>query len=520
MLSLPLTLQRTAQINPNGIATIYQNRQHSWLQLQDRVARLAAGLHTLGLSEGQSVAILSLNSDRYFEFMFATPWAGGVFVPINTRLAVPEIIYWLSDSETTILFVGDNFLPVLDAVKAAAPQLQHCIYVGDGDTPDGLINYEELISNNTPINASDRSGEQLAGLYYTGGTTGRSKGVMLSHRNILANAMQSLAVMQLNEDDVYLHAAPMFHIADGFFAMAMAMLGVTNVFIPGFEPQATLNAFQQHGITRVLLVPTMINMLINFPAAKDFDFSPVKTIFYGASPMPEAVIKTAMELMPSVDFVQAYGQTEAAPVLTLLAGAYHCLEGPKSGKLKSAGKAVPGVNIAILDDNDQAVASGVVGEICVRGMNVMLGYKGMPEATEKTMANGWLHTGDGGYLDEEGFLFIVDRVKDMVVSGGENVFSVEVENAIYQHTAVAECAVIGIPSEQWGEQVHAVVRLKDGEQLDEAALINHCKEHIAGFKCPRSITFTETPLPISGAGKILKKDLRAPYWEGQERSVS
>lgn len=520
MISLPLTLSRAAQINPNGMATICQNRQHTWTELQDRVARLAAGLQQQGLAEGGSVAMLALNSDRYYEFMFAAPWAGGVFVPINTRLAVPEIVYWLTDSETEVLFIDDTFLPVLDAIKAEVPGIKCCIYTGDGDTPEGLLNHETLIAENTAIEASPRCETDLAGLFYTGGTTGRSKGVMLSHRNILANAMQSLTVMHFDADDVYLHAAPMFHIADGFLAVAMAVLGITNVFIPGFEPQATLDTMQEHKVTRILLVPTMINMLINFPAAQDFDFSGLKSVLYGASPMPEAVIKQAMALMPTTGFTQAYGQTEAAPVLTLLAPAYHCVDGPKAGKLKAAGQPVPGVTLAILDHNDQPVPNGTVGQVCARGMNVMLGYKGMPEATESTLANGWLHTGDGGYIDDDGFLFIVDRVKDMIVSGGENVYSVEVENAIYQHPSVAECAVIGIPSEQWGEQVHAIVRLKDNESLDEAGLMAHCKALIAGFKCPRSIEFKAEPLPVSGAGKILKKDLRAPYWDGQDRAVN
>jgi long-chain acyl-CoA synthetase len=520
MISLPLTLTRAAQTNPNGIATICKDRQHTWTELKDRVARLAAGLQQQGLAEGGSVAMLALNSDRYYEFMFAAPRAGGVFVPLTTRLAVPEIVYWLTDSETEVLFIDDAFLPMLDAIKADVPKLKCCIYTGDGETPEGLVNHEDLIANNAAVDASPRCETDLVGLFYTGGTTGRSKGVMLSHRNILANSMQSLTVMHFDADDVYLHAAPMFHIADGFLAVAMALLGITNVFIPGFEPQATLDAMKEHKVTRVLLVPTMINMLINFPAAQDYDFSRLKSVLYGASPMPEAVIKQAMELMPTTGFTQAYGQTEAAPVLTLLTPAYHCLEGPKAGKLKAAGQPVPGVTLAILDHNDQPVPNGTVGEVCARGMNVMLGYKGMEEATTSTLANGWLHTGDGGYLDDDGFLFIVDRVKDMIVSGGENVYSVEVENAIYKHQAVAECAVIGIPSEQWGEQVHAIVRLKDGESLDEAGLMAHCKALIAGFKCPRSVEFKADPLPVSGAGKILKKDLRAPYWDGQDRSVN
>ena len=236
--------------------------------------------------------------------------------------------------------------------------------------------------------------------------------------------------------------------------------------------------------------------------------------------MPEAVIQQALKFMPKVQILQAYGQTEAAPVITNLRPERHTFEGPLAGKMKSAGQALPCIDVCIMDENNQRVDYGVVGEVCMRGPNIMKGYRNLDEQTAMAIVDGWLHTGDGGYMDEEGFVFIVDRVKDMIISGGENVYSAEVENALYQHDAVSQCAVIGIPHDKWGESVHAIVVLKDDTACDEAELIEHCKTLIAGFKCPRSVSFQSEPLPLSGAGKILKTELRKPYWKEGERIVN
>jgi long-chain acyl-CoA synthetase len=469
--------------------------------------------------EGDRVAILALNSDRYYEYYFAVPWAGAVFVPINTRLAPAEMVYWLNDSESSVLFIDDTFLAPLAAIEDQLETLRTRIYLGEGPPPEGFVAYEKLIQAGEPIAASSRGGDDLAGLFYTGGTTGRSKGVMLSHRGLTFNPLQAQPIFQFSPEDVFLHAAPMFHLADGFFCMAAATFGVRNVFVPAFNPVQVLETIQRERITQALLVPTMVNMVVHHPDIGRYDLSSLQRVLYGASPMPEAVIRRAMDVIPNATFVQAYGQTEASPVLTLLGPEYHTTAGPYAGKLASAGCAVPGVDLAILDAEGREVPRRRIGEICVRGDNVMLGYWKLPEITAETLRGGWLHTGDGGYMDEEGFVFIVDRVKDMIISGGENVYSAEVENAIYQHEAVAECAVIGIPHDTWGEQVHAVVRCKEGKTLSEEELITHCRRLIAAFKCPWSVEFVTASLPLSGAGKILKRELRKPYWEGQERKV-
>ncbi len=510
---------RAAQTRGNDVATIDGDRTQTWNEFVEKVARFAGGLQRIGVGTDDCVAIMALNSDRYFEFMFAVPWAGGVFQPINTRLAGPEVVYWLNDSEASVLLVDTSFAPLIADIREQLKFVEKLIFIDDGEVPEGLMAYAEVVDAE-PIEDTRRQGDDVAGLFYTGGTTGRSKGVMLSHTNLVVNALQSVALLDCRPGDRILHVAPMFHIADAFICMTSVTMGGSNYFLPAFEPVSTMKGVQDYAIQRMLLVPTMVNMLVNHPDISDYELGTLRGVLYGASPMPESVIKKAMQVMPGTQFFQGYGQTETAPLITLLSSERHTFDGPLAGKMKSAGQAVPGVDLVILDENSQPVPAGVIGEICMRGANVMLGYRNMAEQTEKTIVDGWLHTGDSGYLDEEGFLFIVDRVKDMIISGGENVYSAEVENAIYQHEAVNQCAVIGIPHEKWGEQVHAIVVLNDGAELNEIALIDHCKALIAGFKCPRSVSFQAEPLPLSGAGKILKIDLRKPYWADGERNVN
>ena len=519
MFSMTQLVRRTAQNHGGVLATHDGDRSQTWAEFSERIARFAGGLHNLGVEAGDRVAILALNSDRYMEFMFGVPWAGAVFVPVNTRLAGPEIAYWLNDSGSKVLLVDGNFAGAVAAIRDQLESLEHLVFIDDGAVPEGCMPYAELVSAPAVPDAG-RGDDDLAGLFYTGGTTGRSKGVMLSHRNLVCNVLQALPVVGSRVGERSLHVAPMFHIADGFTCMIAATMAHQNYILPAFEPLATMRAIAEHRIDRVLMVPTMVNMFVNHEQVEDHDLSSLSTVIYGASPMPEAVITRALEVLPEARFFQAYGQTEASPLLTVLGAEYHTIEGEHAGKLKSAGRSVPGVDLVILDDDGNEVAPGTVGEICAKGPNVMLGYRNLEEQTRAALKDGWLHTGDGGYLDEDGFLFIVDRVKDMIVSGGENVFSAEVENVIYQHPEVDQCAVIGIPSEKWGEQVHAIVVPKPETAPTEESIITFCREQIAGYKCPRGVTFREEPLPLSGAGKILKTELRAPFWEGVDRAVN
>ena len=520
MTQITQLLRRALQTAPRRIATEHLDRTRDWTAFCERVQRLAAALGGMGLAAGDRVGVLALNSDRYLECLFACPWGGFVVVPINTRLAVREIAFWLSDSECSALLVDEHFAEVAGGLRAELPHLKRLIFLGEGLPPEGMADYEALLANSSPAPDAGRGGDDLAALFYTGGTTGRSKGVMLSHRNIVANVLNTAQALAGDEDTVYLHAAPMFHAADNAVNFVVTAVGGKHLFMPRFDPGAFLKLVEEKRITATLIVPTMINMIVNHPEVERTDTSSLKRLVYGASPMPEALIRRAFVALPATGFVQAYGQSEAAPCMTFLYPDRHAVEGPKTGKLKSAGQAAMGCEIVILDANDDPAPLGQVGEICGRGDNVMLGYWRQPELTAKAVRGGWLHTGDGGYMDEDGFVYVVDRMKDMIVSGGENVYSAEVEQALYQHAGVAECAVIGVPDPKWGEAVHAIVRLKAGAPVAPEELLAHCQGLIAHYKCPRAITFREAPLPVSGAGKILKTELRKPFWEGRERAVN
>ena len=513
-------LNGAANTFPDKIASIDGDRRHTWKEWRERIARLAAALRNLGMAAGDRVAILALNSDRYTEYVYAVWWAGGVVVPMNTRWSAAENAYSLNDSGAQILFVDSNFSPMLDAIRAEATEVKTVIHIGDDEAPEGLWSYEALIAESAPCADAMRSGEDLAGLFYTGGTTGFPKGVALPHRALWYNALVIAKEIQLDRHTVYLHAAPMFHLADFGWNTSIAMLGAQNVYIPSFEPEATLKAIETHQIDTALLVPTMLGMILAHPTFKPERVKSLRRYVYGASPMPEGLLREAMQAMPGVSFSQAYGQTEMAPIVSILQPEDHVTEGPQSVRLRSAGLPAAGCEIKIIDEDGNVVPRGTVGEIAARSPGTMLGYWNLPEQTARTLVDGWVHTGDGAYQDEAGFIYIVDRMKDMIVSGGENVFSAEVESAISTHPDVAAVAVIGIPSERWGESVHAIIIPRPGATLEEASIIAHCKALIAGYKCPRSITVRTDPFPLSGAGKVLKRDLRAPYWEGQVRNVN
>jgi acyl-CoA synthetase (AMP-forming)/AMP-acid ligase II len=517
--NLSLTIQRNARIHANKIGSVFADRRKTWGELGNRIARIASGLLKLGLKPGDRVAMLSLNSDRYLEYFYATTWAGLVFVPINIRLAPPEVIHWLGDAGSKAIIVDDTFVKMVAEVTPHLSELMHVIHTGNGSAPSGMLSFENLAQAD-PVPASDRCGEDIAGLFYTGGTTGRSKGVMLTHANLVHNAMIVAAHYPFSTDAVYLHAAPMFHLADGAATFAVSMGGNTHAYIPTFTPLDALECISRDRVTNVTLVPVMINMLVNHPDVGKFDLSSMRFVGYGASPMPQAILQRALELMPDAGFQQGYGQTELSPLLTVLPPERHVFDGPIAGKAGSVGQPCIGMDVAILDEEGQEVPRGTVGEICGRGPNVMKGYWNQPELTAEVSKHGWHHTGDGGYMDEDGFVFIVDRLKDMIISGGENVYSDEVENALYSHDDVIECAVIGVPDKEWGERVHAIVRLIEGAPQDPEALISHCRQLIAGFKIPRSVSFESDPLPLSGAGKILKSELRKPFWDRRAKQVN
>lgn len=504
---------------PDDVATIFGKREQTWKQLVDRVSRLAGALKQLGVGEGDRVAMLGMNSDRYVEYLYGVLWAGAVMNPVNVRWSAREIAYSLDDCDCRVLFVDDTFRPMIDDLREYSSSLETIVFVGDGECPEGALDYEDLLKGGEAVNDALRGGDDLAVLLYTGGTTGKPKGVMLSHDNLMTNILGSMIMVPRDTLKAPgLHAAPPFHVAGLGHILQFSLRRGTHVLLPSFEPGAVLEAIEKHKVAETFLVPTMLRMLLDHPDFPKRDLSSLRMLRYGASPMDTALLERALKELPRVSFAQAYGMTELSPTITVLTPHYHTGEGRKAGKLMSAGVPVPLAEVRVVDANDEPQPSGKVGEIVARGPMVMQGYWNKPEQTAEALRNGWMHTGDAGYIDEDGFLFVVDRIKDMIVTGGENVYSAEVEDAILQLPQVAQCAVIGVPDEKWGERVHAAIVLKAGESLTKDEIVAHCKTLIAGYKCPRSIEFRDE-LPMSGAGKLLKFKLREQHWKGQKRQV-
>lgn len=508
-------LHRAVQQQPDEVMTICGTRQHTVRDVANRVGRLAGALRTLGVESEDRVAILAFNSDRYHEYLFAVPWADAVLNPINIRWSAEEIAYCLRDSASRVLLIDDAFIPMLPRLHEAVPALTEVIHIGDGPTPNGMNAYEDLIAGAEPVPDVRRGGDALAGLFYTGGTTGRSKGVMLSHANLHVSWLGASATgYGCQPSSRTLHAAPMFHLGDLAAWGATMLAGGSHVFLPTFNAADTLSAIATHQVTDVMLVPAMIQLLIDHPEIGKHDLSSLRRVLYGAAPIPQAVLEQAMKAIPSASFIQAYGMTELSAVASLLSPADH-----DRGLLRSAGRAAPHSEVLVVDPEGVPMSSGAVGEIAVRGGHVMLGYWNKPDETAAAVRDGWMRTGDGGYLDEQGYLYVVDRLKDMIITGGENVYSAEVENAVACHPAVAQCAVIGVPDADWGERVHAVIVLHPETTLTVDELRAHTKTHIAGYKAPRSIEIVKA-LPLSGAGKVIKSKLRDNYGSHADRHIN
>ena len=499
-------LHRAVQQTPDAINSVYRDRALTHRQVRDRVARIAGGLRARGIRTGSRVGLLSLNTDTFFHSCLAIAWADAVVVPLNTRWSVKEMSYALHEADVEVLLADDPFLGLADQLRDAVPGLREIVGIGDAPVPGGLTPLADLLAAE-PVEDAHRQGAELAGIFYTGGTTGLPKGVMLSHRGIFVSALGSLtALARIPRGGGNLLVAPAFHMA-GFAIWVQGMLlQMTAVPLPGFDPPGVLKAIEDHRIKQALLVPTMIQMLVDHPEAQRHDLSSMESLIYGASPISEAVLDRARKVFTGTAFTQAYGMTELSPTTTILTDADH--DDPVLRR--SAGRAAPYARVKIVDENGDEVPRGTVGEIVAAGDHVMLGYWKQPEATAEAVRVGWMHTGDGGYMDERGYVYVVDRIKDMIISGGENVYSIEVENVVARHPAIAQVAVIGVPDETWGERVHAVVTLAPGSALDLDELRDFCKQDIAGYKAPRSLEIVEQ-LPLSGAGKILKRTLRAQY---------
>lgn len=512
MMRLTQGLHRSRHLFGERVATVYYDRTRSWAEVADRVARLAAGLEALGANPGDRIAILAHNSDHYLEAYYAIAWCGCVAVPFNTRWAIAELTHAIEDSKPSIILVGGSFSGCIDDFTRAGL----LVIQMDGPSAFGAISsFAGLIEANGPIVDRCGSNTDLAAIFYTGGTTGKSKGVMLSHENLIINFLMQQAVAPYPADTRFLHSPPMFHLADAGCLLGLTMLGATHVILPGFHTEAVIEAIERDGVNALVLVPTMIGMLCEELSARQLTLDNIRRVTYGASSISKTTLARAMQALPNAEFCQGYGQTELSPVATILTHEDHL-----AGHLSSAGRPPPLCDLRIVDEDFREMPVGSVGEVAVRGPGVMQGYWNLPELTSHTIREGWLRTGDAGRVDEEGYLYLVDRVKDMIVSGGENVYSAEVENALLSHPDVMQCAVIGIPDSIWGESVHAVVQLRNGSTASIAELLAHCEPLIARYKHPKSFDLRDDPLPLSGVGKILKTELRAPFWQGIDRRIS
>jgi long-chain acyl-CoA synthetase len=516
-------IHRAVQLHPHRPALLCDERTVHWREFADRVARLAGAFRRLGVTHGDRIAIVSNNSDRYVECYFATLWVGAVILPINTRASIDEMAACLDDAEPVLL--------ACDRVHVAAARTlrERCTSIGGlvladralpGAEDADFAHWEDLARSSAPIDDVRSGGSDLACLFYTGGTTGRAKGVMLSHDNLMANSMMQIANLGLGDGAVHLHVSPMFHVAGGARLFSVTAAGATHATIGAFDPDAFLAAIERFKVTVTVVVPTVLNRLVDHPHLDRYDLSSLRLLCYGASPMPEALLKRALDRFKGIAFLQSYGMTELSPVATMLMPRYHTFDGPDAGYTRSAGQAVFNADVVAMDEHDRAVSTGTIGEICVRGPMVMQGYWRQPELTAQAVRDGWMHTGDAGYIDERGFVFLVDRVKDMIVTGGENVYSAEVENAIYQHPAVHECAVIGVPSDVWGEAVHAIVVPKPNATVSAAEIVAFCRERLAHYKAPKTCEVRAAELPKSGAGKIMKAELRKPFWKDATRGIN
>ncbi|MCK8784762.1 long-chain fatty acid--CoA ligase [Roseomonas sp. NAR14] len=496
-------LHRGRQQQRDRVAVVSGGRRRSWAELADRAARAGTVLRGLGVQPGDRVAILAPNTDDWLDLAFGTWWIGGVVNPVNTRWSPAEIAFSLEDCETAVMVAHPSLLALAEAART--PGLRHLLRTGEAEG-DAVPALEPLLRAAAPAEDLRQGGDALASLFYTGGTTGRPKGVMLSHRNMWSALVGRLADIPTGRERVQLHTAPLFHVA-GFGGMLVQLhAGSTGVFLQNFDAVALMETIEREGVTDVMLVPTMLSALLEHPEFRPERLRTLRRLTYGAAPIPAALLDRAMALLPAIGFVQAYGMTENWAVAAFNPAENHLPE--NRHRLRVTGRAYCNTELRIADAEGNTVPHGTVGEVLVRGPHVMLGYWNRPEETRAALRDGWLHTGDAARMDADGYITVVDRLKDMIITGGENVYSAEVENAIGSHPGVRACAVIGVPHPHWGEAVHAVVVPHEGAALDEAAIRAHCRALIAGYKVPKSVEFRDA-LPLSKVGKVMKNELRA-----------
>ena len=511
---------KSARSFPDRMAIAYGDYELSYQQANERINKMANALRGLGIQKGSNLAILLHNCPEFLETHYACFKAGLGSVPINFRLHPKECSFIIDNSEAVAVVLGEDFRDSLYALKNEMPRIKH--YICITDPLEEMIHYEALLKNQ-PTSFTDEEVERdhLAWLFYTSGTTGRPKGAMLTHHNLLVMTMNFFADMSpLGPDDVVLHAAPLSH-GSGLYGIPNVAKAAANVILKSktFDPKVVFETIQRRKVTNMFMAPAMIKRLITSPEIDNYDFRSLKCINYGGAPIYEEDLKAAVRKLGQV-FVQLFGQAEAPMTISYLRKEEHLLEGTaeQMKRLTSAGFPRTDVEIKIVDPDDKELPPGKMGEIAVRGEVVMKGYWKDLEATAETLRGGWLHTGDLGIMDEKSYVYILDRAKDMIISGGENIYSREIEDVILKHPAVFEVAVIGVPDEKWGESIKAIVALKQGQKVAEEDIINFCKEHLASYKKPKSVEFIDA-IPKNPYGKVLKRALREKYWAGEARRV-
>ena len=520
------TLTKALKLFPEKHAIVCGEKRWTYQEFYERINRLSHSLKVFGIKKDDKVAILHPNCHTFLEAYYAIPQLGAISVPINYRLSPREIAFILQDSESKILIADSMFKNQVDAIRGEIRGIEKILWTGEGKGSEGHgdLNYEKVLGQADFKTFPEPSinGEDIAQIYYTSGTTGRPKGVMLSHKNVTTHALGTIAEIHLTDQDVWIHVAPLFHLADAWATWAVTWVGGTHVLVREFDAKVVLETIQKEKVTLTNLIPTMLNLMVNHPDVGKFDYSSLRVLLSGGAPIAPEVVRKIVETF-KCDYIQTYGMTETSPYLTLSILKDHLKKLSNEDQLRfksKTGREFIGVELKVVNDQGKEVKKDEkeVGEIIVKGDIVTKGYWKLPEETKKSIKDGWLYTGDMAVIDEEGYVTIVDRKKDMILTGGENVYSTEVENVLYMHPAILECAVVGVPDQKWGEAVKGIVVLKSGQKATEQDIIQFCKERMTHYKAPKSIDFIEA-LPRTGSGKIHKKGLRDKYWEGYEKKV-
>ncbi|MEW2357358.1 long-chain-fatty-acid--CoA ligase [Spirillospora sp. NPDC029432] len=516
MPSLTEILRERAQRHPDRVAFHAGDLSITYRDFDRRADRAAAALAAAGVGHGDRVAVLDKNSLEYAEQLFGAARIGAAQVPINYRLAPDEVAYIVNNAQAKVFIVGPEFVPVLDAIAGKLEHTRHTIVIGGGGGYEDYATWMDAHDPGGPVDATDTSDVFVQ--LYSSGTTGLPKGVMLTHDNFLSVLPLSNDIWDIGDDTVLMVAMPMYHVAGNALTTCVIFDGITGVIAREPDPTAIARDIERRKVSHVFLVPVLLQFMQLIPEVAEADMSSLKLLLYGASPISDDVLRGAMRMLPTTRFMQVYGLTETTGAITYLPVEDHDPDGPNAHRLRSAGIPNPSCELKIVDPATlEEMPLGKVGEILCRTPQNMKGYWEMPEATSAALLpDGWFRTGDAGYLDEDGYLYIHDRVKDMIISGGENIYPAEVENVLMNHPMVTDCAVIGVPDEKWGETPKGIVVLS--EDVPEKELIDWCRERLAHFKCPTSIERRDE-IPRNPTGKILKRDLRAPYWQGQDRAV-